>query len=369
MREIKALILANIQSPNVGNGALVTGTLNSISIVNTQISISPSFYSWDEVTFADSIFKEDFYRKVNESELLLIPGAVTFNGRVDHKKGGSRLNFTTQDLEKIKVPIIAQGLSYRFWSGGLYPNKDSLLQTLSYLNSRENCLIGLRNDGTKAWLEQLLEEEMTNMPECPDPGFFVGSPRFNDLGKDLYISVNYEDSINRYSDPKKLEIIIQTLVRCCEIFTENTNEKIVFVPHSFEDYEMILMVCNRLKVGILHKKVRVLSMPGFENHMQIYRCYESARAVIAMRVHSMSPSLGMRLPTLVISTQNRMKTYMSNLKLEEQVVELEDENISDKCESFIESVITESFNFGALDQAIIEEKKKIVEFYEKAQFI
>ena len=60
---------------------------------------------------------------------------------------------------------------------------------------------------------------------------------------------------------------------------------------------------------------------------------------------------------------------MSNLKLEEQVVELGDENISDKCERFIESVITKSFNFGALDQAIIEEKKKMVEFYEKAQFI
>ncbi|QLL24338.1 polysaccharide pyruvyl transferase family protein [Actinobacteria bacterium IMCC26103] len=369
MRKIEALVLANIQSPNVGNGALVTGTLNSISIVNPKNKISPSFYSWDQVTFADSIFRDDFYQKVNESELLLIPGAVTFNGREDHKKGGSRLNFTAQDLDKIRVPIIAHGLSYRFWSDGIYPNKDQLLQTLSYLNSRDDCLIGLRNDGTKAWLENLLGEEMENMPECPDPGFFVCSPRFNDLGKDLFISVNYEDSVNRYKDPKKLERIIQTLVGCCEIFAENINEKIVFVPHSFEDYEMILMVCKRLKVGVLHKKVRVLSMPGFEDHMQIYNHYHGARAVIAMRVHSLSPSLGMRIPTLVISTQNRMKTYMSNLKLEKQIVELNDENISKKCESFLDNVMTERFNFSDQDRAIIGEKNKLSEFYEKAQFI
>ena len=369
MREIEALVLANIQSPNVGNGALVTGTLNSISTVNPKNSISPSFYSWDQVTFADSIFRHDFYEKVNESQLLLIPGAVTFNGREDHKKGGSRLNFTEQDLDKIRVPIIAQGLSYRFWSDGIYPNKHQLLQTMSYLNSRDNCLIGLRNDGTKAWLENLLGEEMTNMPECPDPGFFVGSPRFNDLGKDLFISVNYEDSINRYKDSNNLEQIIKTLVSCCEIFAENTNEKIVFVPHSFEDYEMILMVCKRLKVGVLHKKVRVLSMPGFEDHMQIYNHYHGARAVIAMRVHSLSPSLGMRLPTLVISTQNRMKTYMSNLKLERQIVELDDQNIVKKCESFLEKVMSEKFNFEDQDRAIIEQKNKVVEFYEKAQFL
>ena len=369
MREIDALVLANIQSPNVGNGALVTGTLNSISMVNPGNTISPSYYSWDQVTFEDSIFPDDFYQKVNKSDLLLIPGAVTFNGREDHKKGGSRLNFTIQDLEKIKVPIIAQGLSYRFWSDGIYPNKDQLTQTFSHLNSRDNCLIGLRNDGTKEWLENLLGKEMTNMPECPDPGFFVGSPRLNDSGKDLFISVNYEDNVNRYKDPQKLERIIQTLVSCCEIFTENTNEKIVFVPHSFEDYEMILMICKRLKVGVLHKKVRVLSMPGFENHMQIYNLYRSARAVIAMRVHSLSPSLGMRIPTFVISTQKRMKTYMINLKLENQVVELDDENIWKMCESFVVSVMTERFNFSDQDRAIIGEKKNVTEFYEKAQFI
>ena len=85
MREIEALVLANIQSPNVGNGALVTGTLNSISTVNPKNSISPSFYSWDQVTFADSIFRHDFYEKVNESQLLLIPGAVTFNGMFELK--------------------------------------------------------------------------------------------------------------------------------------------------------------------------------------------------------------------------------------------------------------------------------------------
>ena len=110
-------------------------------------------------------------------------------------------------------------------------------------------------------------------------------------------------------------------------------------------------------------------MPGFEDHMQIYNHYHGARAVIAMRVHSLSPSLGMRLPTLVISTQNRMKTYMSNLKLERQIVELDDQNIVKKCESFLEKVMSEKFNFEDQDRAIIEQKNKVVEFYEKAQFL
>lgn len=369
MRDLEALVLANIQSPNVGNGALVTGTLNSISQGKPEIKIHPKLYSWDQVTFNDSIFPEDFFVKTNESELLFIPGAVTFNGRLDHQRGGSRLNFNVSDLEKIKVPIIAQGLSYRFWNENDYPNKNQLSETISYLNSKNTCLIGLRNDGTKEWLEETLGEQLDNMPECPDPGFFVGSPRLGETGKDLFISVNYEDNLSRYKDPLHLENTLNTLVKCCEIFTKNTNEKVVFVPHSFEDYEMILLISKRLKPGTLHKKIRVLSIPGYENHMSIYDSYRTARAVVAMRVHSLSPALGMRIPTFVISTQKRMTTYMKKIKLENQITEINDENLWNKCENFLEDIIAEKFNFVNQDLAISEQRKLVMEFYEKARFI
>ena len=369
MRDIEALVLANIQSPNVGNGALVTGTLNSISEGKPELKILPKLYSWDQITFKESIFPEDFFTRTNESQLLLIPGAVTFNGRFDHQRGGSRLNFNVADIEKIKVPIIAQGLSYRFWNENVYPNLNELSETFSYLNSKRNCLIGLRNDGSKEWLEETVGKQLDNMPECPDPGFFVGTPRFGEIGKDLFISVNYEDSLNRYKDQLHLENTLNALVNCCEIFTANTNEKVVFVPHSFEDYEMIILICKRLKPGTLHKRIRVLSIPGFENHMSIYDSYRTARAVIAMRIHSLSPAVGMRIPTFVISTQKRMTTYMKKIKLGNQITEINDESLWNKCEKFLEAIIIEKFNFVDQDLAISQQKNQVMEFYAKAQFI
>jgi len=366
---LKSLVLANIRSPNVGNGALVTGTINSFIKSKPGYQLHPELYSWDDITFSNSVFPETFFQKLQDFQLLLIPGAVTFNGRADHTRGGSRLNLNIDELNKIKVPVVAQGLSYRHWRNDLYPNLKALTEFLSEINSNDRFLIGLRNDGTKTWLQETTGVELNNLPECPDPGFFVCPPRYNEVGRNLFISVNFEDSKERYQNLESLGNLTKALAESCELFCRNTDEQVVFVPHSFEDYEMILMICSILKPKTLHQRVRVLSLPGFENHMSIYEEYRNARAVVAMRIHSLSPALGMRIPTMVISTQQRMSVYMKNLNLANQLTAYDSSDLMEACITFINEIVDGSFNFERQDLAIVEQVQLAEKFYEKAKFL
>lgn len=349
-----ALVLANLRSPNVGNGALVSGTINSLKFSFPHKKFDYSYYAWDDVTFSDSIFPEGFYKNVNQRDFLIVPGAVTFNGKSDHSRGGCRLNFTVDDLERIKCPMLLQGLSYRYWSTKPYPNVEKLRQLVDYLMVRPNCAFGVRNDGTKEWLTEVTKMNLDSLTEVPDPGLFTLSPRERSIqGENLFISVNYEDAESRYSSPSDLENILEGIRLACEQFVSTSTENIVFVPHSFEDYDMMLLLFKRLKSRTLHQRVRILGMPSFNSHLEIYRAYESARAVISMRVHSMSPSLGMGVPTIVISTQQRLTKYMENLGLRKQVVEMDSPRLGLSLLEFIDEI-----GFGIFQ---IEETYTVIE--------
>ena len=74
------------------------------------------------------------------------------------------------DIEKISIPIVFGGVSYRFWTNE-YPNLNALKTVLQHLDSRDNCLLAVRNDGTKDWLERILTKRF-DFFEFPDPGLF-----------------------------------------------------------------------------------------------------------------------------------------------------------------------------------------------------
>jgi hypothetical protein len=365
-----ALVLANLRSPNVGNGALVSGTINSLNQSFPHKKFNYSYYAWDDVTFSNSIFPEDFYISVNRRDLLIVPGAVTFNGKIDHSRGGSRLNFTVDDLERIKCPLLLQGLSYRYWSTEPYPNVEKLRQLIDYLMLRPNCAFGVRNDGTKEWLTEVTKMNLDALTEVPDPGLFTLSPRERSKrGENLFVSVNYEDAECRYSSTSDLENILEGISIACERFASDTTENIVFVPHSFEDYEMMLLVFKRLKPRTLHQRVRILGMPSFDSHMEIYRAYESARAVISMRVHSMSPSLGLGVPTMVISSQQRLTKYMENLGLKNQVIEMSSPNLGVSLLEFIDEARSGHFQIDETYTAIENQQKLTTQFHLANSFL
>jgi polysaccharide pyruvyl transferase WcaK-like protein len=205
------------------------------------------------------------------------------------------------------------GVSYRFWTNE-YPNLTALKTILQYLDSRDNCLLAVRNDGTKDWLERVLTKRF-DFFEFPDPGLFsLDKLSKNNKESGMIISVNNEDSDFRYNNKQIKNQLILSLKNACMSFWESYDEPIGLAPHSFEDYQMLLELIKTLPKRKLHQNIYVLPLLLGKKSEDFYRFYTSPRLVIASRVHSLSPSLGFGNVTVAINTQDRIARYLQDIE-------------------------------------------------------
>jgi len=336
---MRIALLANTKSPNPGNWALNEGTKN---LIKKKFGNKVKFVqiSWDDITFSDSKFNDSFFKLVNSCDLFWVVGAVMFNDRSEHTNGGSRLNLNITELQRIVKPVVLGGVSYRSWQP-IENNIQALKDSVEYLNSSNNCLLGVRNDGTKNWLKEMLRNQNLNLFEFPDPGFFsldkfkkISPTKFR---RGMIISLNNEDADLRYKDGRSLDYLIEAVRNACIEFWAKYNEPIGLAPHSFEDYELLMKLAETFPKKYLHQNVYVLPLLSGMSAKNFYKFYTKPRLVIASRVHAMSPSIGFGNKTLVLSSQARIREYLKGLELCDISVDIHD------CESGSD-IVVEKFN-------------------------
>jgi polysaccharide pyruvyl transferase WcaK-like protein len=84
----------------------------------------------------------------------------------------------------------------------------------------------------------------------------------------------------------------------------------------------------------------VLGLPRFENAESIYEVYENASLVIASRVHSMSPALGMKIPVIVITTQDRLTHFMREMGLGMLVLDYSEKDLIHKLKHMTNQILS-----------------------------
>jgi polysaccharide pyruvyl transferase WcaK-like protein len=341
---MRIALLANTKSPNPGNWALNEGTKN---LIKKKFGNKVKFVqiSWDDITFSDSKFDNSFFKLVNSCDLLWVVGAVMFNDRSEHTNGGSRFNLNIAELQQIVKPVVLGGVSYRSWQP-IKHNIKALKDSVEYLNLSNNCLLGVRNDGTKNWLKEMLGNQHLNLSEFPDPGFFsldkfkkISHSKFR---RGMIISLNNEDADPRYKDGRSLDYLIEAVRKVCIEFWSKYNEPIGLAPHSFEDYELLIKLAEKFPKKYLHQSVYILPLLSGINAKNFYKFYTNPRFVIASRVHAMSPSIGFGNKTLVLSSQARMIEYLKELEISDISVDIND------CEAD-SGIVVDKFNHLLLD--------------------
>lgn len=362
---MKIALLTNARSPNPGNWALTTGTINLLEKYfgeNTEFHVIP----WDDITFRDSIFDDSFFSQVNGCDLFWVVGAVTFNGRAEHTRGGCRLNLSNEDLDRIKVPIVLGGVSYRHWPNQQYHNSEKLYRLLEYLTARKDCLLGMRNDDTVLWLKETIGFQSNKLVKFPDPGFFALSENteYEKTNSGIIVSMNNEDDSSRFQDQFVMEDFAKTIAFLSTVFWEKYNEIVTFAPHSFEDYQLFEKVFREVPKRRLHQDTNVMPILSGERNLHFYREYAKSRLVIASRVHSMSPALGMGIPTIVLSSQSRISHYIMELGFEDYLFDLRE---VDSRRGELEKLMTETLSdpsavMGKLRKIKHHQEREVLEF-------
>lgn len=325
---MKLIHLANFNSTNIGNGALING-LESAMAEDFPCSIQWEREAWDDYTFKIKDFDDAFVDKVNASDGLIVGGAVTFNGRDYNDRTGTRFELPYELWSSVEKPIIFYGLSYRHWRGQTYHHLDRLVETINRILASDKMLLTLRNDGTRKWLKDLTGISDDRILDVPDPALFVRPaaaeyPEFLDGAINVMVSFNDEDAHHRYDesfsvsgklDLSRDHVIKQLAIAFERLAGEFENINFILVPHYFDDYRMMGAFLDRLRPQIAHQKTVSTGLCRVKDAAHFYGRYAVADLAISMRVHSMSPCVGLGTPMVAYTTQDRMTDFMKGIGL------------------------------------------------------
>ncbi|MBI3637450.1 MAG: polysaccharide pyruvyl transferase family protein [Candidatus Rokubacteria bacterium] len=366
---MKLLHLANHHSTNVGNGALIHGTERVLTEdLGDQVTFVPE--AWDDYTLRGlRRFDGEFVDLVNRSDALLVGGAVTFNGRAQFANAGMRIDLPVELWAKIDRPVVFYGVSYRVWPGQPYHHRERLRQTIAYLAEHPRVFFGVRNDGTKAWLEALIGYSSDGIVAVPDPGLYVSAddhPRAEiDRSRiNLVLSLNDEDDVYRFGgrlreavwtgvgefvDDRTLgrawrrlpgwqnrrRAFLRKLAVALERLVRRWDMNVILTPHYVDDYRMMADFVAVCPPWLAHQAMISSGLAKVPQTAYFYALYAQADVAISMRVHSMSPAIGLGTPCVALVSQARMRGFLADAGLLDFGVDVFDADLVEKLEALV----------------------------------
>jgi len=352
-KPLKLIHLANFNSTNIGNGALISG-LEHLLNEDFPRKIEWKQEPWDDYTFGFRKFDRRFVDLVNAHDGLFVNGAVAIHGRAYLKETGMRFELPLAMWTEIKKPVIFYGISYRHFQGQPFHNQEALCGYLAFLASRPNVFLGVRNDGTRKWLGQTLRLEddvLKAVHEIPDSGVFVQARRgdYPEIapGRPVMIfSPNGEDAPYRFGDPNRhgcrqrgyvlneekepgLEFHWQTnrarlahaLKNALTTVLKRTDAQLLLVPHYLDDLKFIADLVESFEPQVAHQMTITTGLMRVAGTARFYGRYAAADMAVSMRVHSMSPCIGLGVPMIPLVTQPRMWDFLANVGLDDLAVD------------------------------------------------
>jgi polysaccharide pyruvyl transferase WcaK-like protein len=366
------LHLINGRSANVGNGALTEGA-ELVLNEDLQRPIQWNRLAWDDYTFGLKHFDREFVAQINnESDGMIIGGAVAINGREFYANAGMRFNLPQDLWDEIRKPLVFYGLSYRHWNGQPYHHADRLRWTLKYILERDDMLLGLRNDGTREWLAKNFDIVSDRFHVVPDPAVFLPAdedteyPEFEDGKPNVILALNDEDWVGRYGTSERRLAVLKAIVPAIEKMLIKWDANLILAPHYFDDCRMLADFIDLCQPALAHQRMIATGLARIKGSRYFYGRYRRADLVISMRVHSMSPSIGLQVPMIPLVTQDRMTDFLDGIGLKDLQVDAFDRDLTDKLSAAIdytlENPIVVRKRFA---EARSKMRKDLLEFNEK----
>ncbi|MEW6657706.1 MAG: polysaccharide pyruvyl transferase family protein [Thermodesulfobacteriota bacterium] len=374
MGSLRFLHLANYHSDNIGNGALIAGTERVLrEDLGRELTFIPE--PWADYTALNAKpFDEAFVARVNrEADALLVGAAVTLDGRAQYRHTGMRFNLPLPLWDRIHKPIIFYAISHRHWPLQTYHHADRLAETLRYVESRPNILFSVRNDGTKEWLERLLGFASVKVAAIPDPALFVPTqeawhPELRDDCLNLIISLNNEDPVYRYGGKiqelawRNLRFLDQMLLtrvwrhlpewrwrrrrfltalaQAVTLVAREGDLNLILCPHSSDDLAIMEEFIRRLPPRLAMYQVTCAGLLPESRAPYVYDLYRRADLALSMRIHSMSPALGLGTPVITLDTDTRMTQFMKTAGLADFALHIFDPDLPGKVHQLIKFILT-----------------------------
>ena len=264
-------------------------------------------------------FSIDEFKKISEkNDLLIIGGGGLIEGSSSAKsknQTGWKLPFTEEILSKIDIPIVCFSLGINYFRNYPALNSDAT-NNLWHLKNKSS-LFSLRNDGSSDIYKSIFGEVCE---EVADPGLiFSESIKFNkdDFNikgqvKKGFFQPAWNNNIQQRAGRKYNSENLEKMSKLCQDF------KLQIMPHTGKDYSFP-------HKSFLYQKSDFLKLVKFEKFEKIIEKYFQYDYSIAMRGHGQLISIGLGLPSVYFSTQDKVKHFSLKNGFRDYNVDIEQE--------------------------------------------
>jgi hypothetical protein len=356
---MKLVHLANFNSTNIGNGALISG-LEHLITADFPSEITWVREPWDDYSFGIRRFDQRFVELINSTDGLIVNGAVAIHGRDYLQETGMRFELPLAMIPEVKKPVVFYGISYRHFKGQPFHHQETLRKTLASYAVNPNIFLGVRNDGTKKWLQETLlvpGSVLRSIHEIPDTGVFVQAhkgdyPEILPGRKAIIFSPNDEDARFRYGEQNFRHIwkasyrlaektgevdesawdhnrtrLILALKNAFTRVLRETGAQLLLVPHYFDDLKFIAALVDAFTPQVAHQSTISTGLMRVPGTAYFYGRYLAADLAISMRVHSMSPCIGLGVPMIPLATQPRIWDFLEHVDLSDLALDAFSEDL------------------------------------------
>jgi len=241
-------------------------------------------------------------------------GLIEYEG-YGHHDTGYKLPFNKEIIESLGCPVFFMGLGINYFRGkeGFSDKaKKSLKET-----AEGAAYFSLRNDGSLKIFKDLLNIE-TN--EIPDPGLIYSyEKRDNYYSKYNVIQPAFNSSEginqNRFLGKQNIDNLVE--------YTKNSD--MIVMPHTPKDFRYFsnyILDVDSLK-----------DMLKFDYTDELVKVYLKFDSIIALRGHGQLISIGLNIPGLYLSTQDKVRDFSYQNGFENYNIDIKDENWLNTLES------------------------------------
>lgn len=257
---------------------------------------------------------KDFVRKVyndfvNKIDYIIVGGGGLLEyGGYERTQSGWKLPFWNETLRFIKKPIVFYGVGVNIFRGGIEYSekaKEALEDTIE-----KSTAFAVRNDGSYDKLVNWIGIKSDKVEVIPDPGL-LHLDRFNIPRKDTVTKIGFQPAINNsngINNGRFGKFGLQDL--------KAKFKKTICFPHTDKDFVFGKPIITKDE---FHKKYKWL-----ENLDEYLEHYKQIDFVIAMRGHGQMITIGMNIPGIYLSTQDKVRDFSLLNGFEDYNVDMED---------------------------------------------
>jgi polysaccharide pyruvyl transferase WcaK-like protein len=236
-------------------------------------------------------------------------GLIEYKG-YEHHQTNYKLPFNKEILTSLNCPTYFIGLGINYFRGleGFSDKaKQSLSETIEYSK-----YFSLRNDGSLNILKEL-DLYSNKVKEIPDPGLIYSFEKTqNSIIKNNYIQPSFNSNedinINRFKSISNIKDLVKF----------STQNQLTVVPHTPKDY--------RYFQDFLFDKEDLQSYLEFNYTRELIKTYLNFDSIIAMRGHGQLISIGLNVPGIYLSTQDKVKDFSLLNGFENYNIDIEENN-------------------------------------------